>query len=73
MAGILYVEEAAVEATSGKMLVTFTSGGDAFRFHLAPHIALKFRETITRDGWQVLCASDAQVTPLKGQPKRRRA
>ena len=29
MSGVLYVGQAAVEATTGRMLVTFESGGDA--------------------------------------------
>ena len=62
--GILYIEEATVEATSGQMLLTLTSGGDAFRFHLPPSVAVPFRENIMRNGWAVLCAPDAEVTPL---------
>ena len=30
MNGVLYIERAEVEATTGHMLVTFSSGGDAF-------------------------------------------
>ena len=65
MAGILFIEGAAVEATSGQMLLTLTSGGEAFRFHLPAHIAIKFRQTILADGWQVLCAPNAEVIPFK--------
>ena len=43
MAGILFVEGAAVEATSGKMLLTFTSGGEDFRFHLSANVAIRVR------------------------------
>lgn len=72
MSGVLYIEEAAVEATTGQMLVTFTSGGDAFRFHLPAHIALHFRDAIMRDAWQVCCAPDAEIIPLRPAPKRSR-
>lgn len=65
MAGVLYIEDAKVEATSGHMLVTFTSGGEAFRFHLPGHIALGFREHVMRDAWQVCCPTTAQVVALK--------
>jgi hypothetical protein len=64
MSGILYTEAAAVEATSGHMLVTFTSGGEDFRFHIPAHIALKLRHLIMTDGWQVCCAPDAEVVSL---------
>ena len=70
MAGILFVEGAAVEATSGQMLLTLTSGGEDFRFHLPANVAIRFREMILRDGWQVLCAPNAEVVPFR--PKRRR-
>jgi hypothetical protein len=40
MSGVLYVEAATVEATTGRMLVTFRSGGDDFRFHLPANVAL---------------------------------
>ena len=43
MTGILFVEGAAVEAASGRMLVTFTSGGEDFRFHLPANLAIRFR------------------------------
>jgi hypothetical protein len=72
MTGVLYIEEATVEATSGQMLITFKSGGDSFRFHLPPHVALKFRQTIMTDGWQVLCAPDAEVVPLRPTSKKGR-
>ena len=71
MNGIHYIDETAVEATTGHMLVTFKSGGDAFRFHLPAHVALQFRQTVLRDAWQVCCSPDAEVVRLK--PKRRRA
>ncbi len=70
MSGIIYVEAAAVEATTGHMLVTFKSGGDAFRFHLPAHLALRFRHAVMKDAWQVCCAPDAAVIELK--PKRAR-
>ena len=64
MTGILFVEGAAVEATSGQMLLTFTSGGEDFRFHLPANLAIRFREKILADGWQVLCAPNAEVVPF---------
>jgi hypothetical protein len=70
--GVLYVEGAAVEATTGHMLVTFTSGGDAFRFHLPAHVALTFRHVVMRDAWQVCRAPDAEVVKLKPKPRRRK-
>lgn len=69
MTGVLYIDEADVEATSGRMLVTFRSGGDAFRFHLPPNVALQFRQRIMTDAWQVCCAPDADVVALKGARK----
>ena len=68
--GILFIEDTAVEATSGQMLITFKSGGENFRFHLPAHIALRFRQKILADGWQVLCAPNAEVVPFK--PKRQK-
>ncbi len=68
---ILYVEAASVEATTGQMRVTFTSGGEDFQFHLPGHIALRFRYKVMADAWQVCCAPDAEVIPLR--PKRRRS
>lgn len=65
MSGILYIDDASVEATSGHMLVTFKSGGDAFRFHLPAHVALRFRHTVMQDAWQVCCVPDAEVVTLK--------
>lgn len=72
MSGILFVDETAVEATTGHMLVTFKSGGDAFRFNLPAHIALKFRHAVMQDAWQVCCAPDADVIELKRKPPRKR-
>ena len=69
MSGILYIDGASVEATSGQMLVTFTSGGEDFRFHLPGHVALKFRHKVMADGWQVCCIPDAEVVPIR--PSRR--
>ena len=69
MNGILHIDETAVEATTGYMLVTFKSGGDAFRFHLPAHVALRFRQAVMQDAWQVCCAPDAEVVRL--QPKRK--
>jgi hypothetical protein len=65
MSGVLYIEAASVEATSGQMLVTFTSGGEDFRFHLPAHVALKFRQKIMTNGWQVCCSPDAEVVPIR--------
>lgn len=65
MNGILYIDETAVEASTGHMLVTFKSGGDAFRFHLPAHVALRFRQSVMQDAWQVCCAPDAEVIELK--------
>jgi hypothetical protein len=70
MSGVLYVEAAAVEATTGRMLVTFSSGGEHFRFHLPANVALRFRDSVMRDAWQVCCAPDADVVKLS--PKRGR-
>ena len=69
MNGILHIDETAVEATTGHMLVTFKSGGDAFRFHLPAHVALRFRQAVMQDAWQVCFAPDAEVVRL--QPKRK--
>jgi hypothetical protein len=52
------------------MRVTFTSGGEDFRFHLPAHVALKFRQRIMTDGWQVCCAPDAEVVRIR--PARRK-
>lgn len=71
MSGILYVERATVEATTGHMLVTFESGGEAFRFHLPAHVALTFRHTVMKDAWQVCCAPDAEVVPLRRKRGRK--
>jgi hypothetical protein len=65
MAGILFVEDATVEATTGQMLLTFTSGGEDFRFHLPAHIAIRFRQKVMADGWQVVCAPSAEVVTFK--------
>lgn len=65
MSGVIYVEATAVEATTGHMLVTFKSGGDAFRFHLPAHLALRFRHAVMQDAWQVCCAPDSEVIELK--------
>ena len=70
MSGVLYVEDASVQANSGHMLVTFKSGGDAFRFHLPAHVGVKLREVIMRDGWQVLCAPDAETVSLAARRAR---
>lgn len=72
MNGIVFVEATAVEATTGQMLVTFKSGGDAFRFHLPAHVALRFRQSVMRDAWQVCCAPDAEVIELKQKRTRKR-
>ena len=70
MSGVVYVDRFDVEATTGHMLVTFDSGGDAFRFHIPAHVALLFRDKVMRDAWQVCCVPDAQVVPFK--PNRRK-
>lgn len=69
MRGIVHVDDAVVEATTGHMLVTFTSGGEAFQFHLPSHVALKFRQMVMHDAWKVCCAPAAEVVKLK--PTRR--
>lgn len=71
MSGVLYVEAAVVEATTGRMLVTFSSGGEDFRFHLPANVALKFRNSVMRDAWQVCCAPDAEVVKLDPKHGRR--
>jgi hypothetical protein len=68
MSGVLYVEGATVEATTGQMLVTFNSGGDSFQFHLPAHVALEFRHKVMRDAWQVCCVPEE---PIPFKPKRR--
>ena len=72
MNGVLYIDRAEVEATTGHMLVTFKSGGDAFRFHLPANVALRFRQTVMQDAWQVCCAPDAEVVKLKPKKRRKR-
>lgn len=72
MSGITIVDGARLEATTGHMFVTFESGGDLFRFHLPAHVALRFRQAVMRDTWQVCCAPDAEVVPIQPQePKRK--
>ena len=68
MSGILYIDQAVVEATTGHMLVTFMSGGEAFRFHLPGNVALKFRHAIMTDAWQVCCVPE---DPIKFRKRRR--
>lgn len=70
MSGVLFIEAVAVEATSGRMLVTFTSGGDDFRFHLPGHVALGFRQKVMTDAWQVCCAPDAEVIPIVPEARK---
>lgn len=70
MNGVLYIERAEVEATTGHMLVTFKSGGDSFRFHLPAHVALTFRQSVMQNAWQVCCAPDAEVVKFKSKRKR---
>jgi len=69
MSGILYIDQTKVEATTGHMLVTFTSGGELFRFHLPGHVALKFRHTVMRDSWQVCCVPDEPIKFPKHKPR----
>ena len=71
MSGVVYVDEAKAEATTGRMLITFYSGGDLFRFHLPAHVALRFRQTIMRDAWQVCCVPDAEVVQLNPKQTRK--
>ena len=70
MSGVLYIEAASVEATTGQMLVTFTSGGEDFRFHLPAHIAIRFRQEVMTNAWQVCCAPNAEVVPLKPRARK---
>ena len=70
MSCVIYVEETALEASTWHMLVTFKSGGDALRFHLPAHLALRFRHAVMKDAWQVCCAPGAEVIEVK--PKRTR-
>ncbi len=70
MSGLLYIEAVSVKATSGQMLVTFTSGGEDFRFHLPAHVAIGFRHKVMTDAWQVCCAPDAEVVPLKPHARK---
>mgnify|MGYP003383741375 CR=1 FL=1 len=72
MNGVLHIDGAKVEATTGHMLVTFESGGDAFRFHLPAHVALHFRQMVMRDAWQVCCAPDAEVVNFEAGRKPNR-
>lgn len=71
MNGILHVDDTRVEATTGHMLVTFTSGGDAFRFRLPASVALLFRQAVMRDAWQVCCAPDAEVVRIARKRPRK--
>ncbi|HVI05893.1 MAG TPA: hypothetical protein VM711_07360 [Sphingomicrobium sp.] len=71
MNGTLYVDGTSVEATSGRMLVTFRSGGDEFRFHLPANVAITFRANLMRDGWQVMCAPNAEVVKFKLKRRRK--
>jgi hypothetical protein len=72
MNGILYIDEASANATTGHMLVTFKSGGDRFRFHLPGNLALRFRQSIIKDAWQVCCQPDAEVVKFKPREKSRK-
>jgi hypothetical protein len=67
--GIIHADGATAEATTGHMLITFTSGGEAFRFHLPGSVALRFRNSIMRDAWQVCCVPN---DPIPFKPKRRK-
>jgi hypothetical protein len=69
---ITYVDGAAVEASSGRMLLTLMSGGDKLQFHIPAHIALTLRHTIMRDGWQVHCAPNAETVSLAAVRARKR-
>ena len=72
MTGVLYTEGASVDSASGRMLVTFTSGGEDVRFHLPANVAVLFRQKIMTDGWQVCCAPNAEVVPIKSKRRRSR-
>lgn len=61
MQGIIFVEDAKVEATTGHMRITFRSGDAAFEFYLPGPVALMLRETVMKHAWQVCCAPDAEV------------
>ena len=71
MSGVAYVDEAKAEATTGRMPITFYSGGELFRFHLPAHVALMFRQAIIRDAWQVCCVPNADVVHLKPKQTRK--
>lgn len=72
MAGVIHVDGATVEASSGHMLVTFESGGDAFRFMLPKDVGVSFRTKLMLDAWQVLCFPDAEVVSLAARRARAR-
>lgn len=72
MAGIIHVDGTTVEATSGQMLVTFESGGEAFRFILPKDVGVGFRTKLLVDAWQVLCFPDAEVVSLAARRARAR-
>ena len=71
MSGIVYVDGAKAEATTGRMLITFHSGGERFRFHLPAPVALMFRQAIIRDALQVCCVPNADVVQLKPTPTKK--
>ncbi len=70
MNGIVFVESATTKATAGHMLLTFKSGGDAFRFHLPAHLALVFAHAMVRDACQNCGAPGADI--IKFSPKNKR-
>ncbi|WP_448658295.1 hypothetical protein ACPVPU_12600 [Sphingomonas sp. CJ99] len=72
MTGIIYTEAADIDATTGRMLVTFTSGGTEYRFHIPADVALRFRHQIMTDGWRVCCAPDADVVSLAARRAKAR-
>lgn len=71
MSGILCVDRVAVEATTGHILETCKSGSDAFRSHPPAHVALRFRQPVMQDAWQVCCAPNAEVIERKQRRTRK--
>lgn len=61
MSGIIYVEQTSIEAATDHMLLTFSSGGDEFRFRLSRHLALRFRLEVQRESWPVEAAPDCEI------------
>ncbi len=72
MSGVLYVDETAVEPTTGHILLSFKSGGNAIRFHIPAHVTLQFRQAVMQGAWQVCCAPDSEVIELKRKRAHKR-